>query len=535
MDPRLAELVANDTPKLNPAIMDGLAVSHMQHAEAYVDSVFKVAARGFPEGLLYLGCRQCTPKEEFDIVTKMKGTRRSYDIATSNMRLMQYFFEYKGEKLPPRYLYLPYVSDAGTIMISGSRFNISPILSDRVISIDMNNIFVRLLRDRLTFNRSSHHFMVSGRRETVQVAWSTIYHKQAKYKKLKPTVKANSTLMHYLLCKYGFTEAFKRFGNCSPVVGGVEVNTNTYPQDKWVICSSTQIKPKGFGRGVYEPSTLRVAIKIEEFTPVVKNMIGGFFYVVDHFPARIRQTADYLDSRRLWMILLGHIVFSGTLNEGKLHDDIADHISSLDEYLDSLVAMKLKEIGIEVDDIYQLFAVIIENFNDWLLGASDKVSSMYDKELSILYYVLYDITSAIFTLYFKLRAAGKKQLTSKEIVATMKVILKPGLVFAMTRLHGEVSSISSSGDNKAFKITSTIIPQSKSSKLNGRDRDALSDPGKRLNVSVAEVGAAFAMTKADPSGRSRINGCVTMTPECVITRNPKFVELLSEVQSKISR
>lgn len=532
-----------DTPKLNPIIANGLAVEHMKGSELqrYVHAIFQSAAKGFPEGLTYDGCQRTTPHEEFQETTKKKGTnKRQYDTARSDIYMMKYLFSYKGERLPPRYMYLPFVSDAGCITLGGSRFNVSPILSDRVISVGVSNVFVRLLRDRLTFERMSWHYMVDGRRETVQVAWSLIYHKSSKMKKLRPTIKANCALMHYLLCKYGFVDTFLKFGNCRPAIGGAEVNSNVYPEDEWVICSSTQVKPKGCGKGFYEPTLLRIAVRKEEMTPMVRNMIGGFFYIADHFPSRVlpKNIGDPHE-RRMWMILLGHILFSGSINEGKLYDDIEDHMSSLDEYLDGLVIMKLKEIGQPVNDVYELFAIIIGKFNDWLLAATDQVASMYGKELSILYYVLFEITKAIFNLYFKLKAVSKKEganLTSKHIMATMNLTLKTGLVFSMTKNHGEVTTISSPGDNKATKITSILVPQSGSNRLSSRkDRAVINDPSKRLHVSVAEIGGYANLPKSEPSGRSRINPHVHIDEKGVVQRNPERMPLLDAVQEQIKR
>lgn len=536
MDAEIAKLVDADTPKLNPLICNGIATEHMKKAEEYVDSVLRSAAKGFPEGLVYLGSERCTPEEELRSQTKRHGTKQLYDTARSDIYTMKYKFEYKGVRiLPDRLLALPFVSDANTITISGSKFNIAPILSDRVISIGVNNIFVRLLRDKLTFERSRHDYMINDKRETVQVSWSSVYHKTNKTKKLRQTVKANSTLMHYLLCRYGFTDTFQIFGKCKPIVGGAEININTYPEDTWVICSSTQIKPKGCGRGYYEPTHLRVAVRIEELTPMVKNMLGGFFYIVDHFPSRIK--IEFIDSRRLWMVLLGFIIFSGTVNEGILHDDVEDHIKSLDEYLDSVVMYKLKDIGINVTDIYQLFALIIEKFNDWILESAGNVSSMYDKELSVLYYVLYEITSAIFKLYFKLKAVSKKELTAKEIVGIMNMFLKTGLAYSIVKPgHGEVSTVNYSGDNKVFKSTSLLKPQSESSKLTGRkDRAVMRDPTKFLHVSVAEIGGYSNLPKSEPSGRSRINPCVRLDERSMVLRNPKFKDMLDEIQKIIAR
>lgn len=534
MDKQLHFLMQRETPPINPAIANGLAVLHIPMVEKYVDSVMHSAAKGFPEGLEYIRCERCTPYEEFNVVSKRKNGRRSVDVARSDIYLMKYLFKYKGIDLPPRYLYLPFVSDGGTMTISGSRYAVSPVLSDKIISPGLTNVFVRLLRDKLTFERSPHSIVVNDQHETIQVIWSMVYHKPASLKKIKSTVKADCSLMHYLLCKYGFTETFKRFGNCSPVIGEREINEETYPKSDWTICRSTSVKPKGFGKSFYKPTEIRVAIKNEEMTTMVKSMVTGFFYIVDHFPSRILPT--YVDNTRLWCILLGHILFSGTINEGTLFNDISKHLKSLDEYIDNIIAVKLKEIGYECSDVYHLFAIIITNFNEWVLDANETVSSLYGKELSILYHVLYEITSAIFNLNFKLKSASKKELTEKEIISTMNMVLKTGLIFSITRQHVNMSTVSYSGDNKFFKITNILVPQSSSNRMTAKKtRASISDPAKRLHVSVAEIGGYANLPKSDPTGHARINPHMHIDEKGGILRDPEKIQLLSHIEDMIKR
>ena len=109
----------------------------------------------------------------------------------------------------------------------------------------------------------------------------------------------------------------------------------------------------------------------------------------------------------------------------------------------------------------------------------------------------------------------------------------------MTKNHGEVSTVSSPGDNKAFKITSLLRPQSESSKLgNKKDRGAMDDPTKRLHISVAEVGGYSNLPKSAPDGRSRVNPCVQMDSKGVVLRDPELAEILDpihEVFRKIIR
>lgn len=543
MDTEIARLIDLDTPKLNPALANGLATSHMPQTEEWIDKVFRTAAKDFPEGLVYAGCQRCTPKEEYREAVRKRNTRRglkkqtksTYETARSDIYLMKYFFKYNGELLDTRYLYLPFASQAGSITLGGSRFNISPVLSDRVISIPgPSSIFVRLLRDKFTFQRLPYSYKTSAdKRETIQVVYGQIYHPSGGKKQVKPAVPAHTTAAHYLFAKYGVKETFQRFANVEPIV--MEgINRSEWPDDHWVICESMKIPPKCFNRAPYEPTKLVIVVPRDRYTPMVKSLIAGFFYVVDHFPQLTQ--VEYINHPRPWMMAMAHMLFPSYTHHGRLYDDIGNHIESLDEYIDPIVRAKMAEINVNVLDMYEFLAFIIENFNEWLLGYSDKINSMYDKELSVLYYVLYDITSAIFKTHFKLKAAAKKGLSAKEINTIIGTYMKTGLIYGITKKSGVVSSNTYSGDNKTFKITSVLVPQSSSSskgKNKNSDRAAISDPSKKMHVSIAEFGAYSGMPKSEPTGRGRINHHAITDHKGVMMRNPKNIEMLDRTQDKI--
>jgi hypothetical protein len=549
MDDELCRLMDANMPKINPAIANGFASYQLTELNVvkYIDSVFRSAAKGFPEGLTYEGGRRCTPPEDFNESSKKKGNnKRTFDVARSDVFMMKYLFKYKGEEIT-RYINLPFVGDAGSITMSGSRFNISPVLSDRVISVGTDTVFVRLLRDVLTFQRVSQNINVNvhvnGQREQINVAWAMIYHKSAKDKRIRPTIKMHSTLTHYLFCKYGLMKTFEMFAQCKPIIGGPEISPEQYPESDWVICSSTQIKPKGCGKGLYEPSQLRVVVRKDEFArTMVRNMIGGLFYIADHFPGRVRPEyvnntdTRWMDNTNTWITLMGLVIWGGNQHEGILRERVEEHLRSLDEYIDNIVLMKFKEIGIQATDLYQFMALMIENITDMLHKSSDKVNSMYDKELSVLYFVLKDITSEIFKLYFKLKAASKKELTKKDIEERMNKTISMGRIFSITKQHPEVTTISSSGDNKALKITGVLVPQSSSSKQSGRkDRVVIDDPSRFLHVSYAEIGGYSNLPKSDPIGQSRISPWAETEASGLVRRSPKFFDMLNTIQEQIRR
>jgi len=55
-----------------------------------------------------------------------------------------------------------------------------------------------------------------------------------------------------------------------------------------------------------------------------------------------------------------------------------------------------------VTDIYQLFGFITKNINNILQHSFSKASSIWNKDLEVLYYLLYDIQYAIVNIQFKL-------------------------------------------------------------------------------------------------------------------------------------
>lgn len=538
-----------ETPQINPLIANGLATTHMESKtlEEFIDSVFRIVDKSFPDELKYEGYERCTPLEEYAEASRPKQSKTTYDVARSDIYLMKYKFRFGDDpELIKRYMYLPFVGQAGTIFLSGSRFVISPVLADQVISIGMGStgqatVFVRLLKAKLTFNRQAHAFKVDGSVQTMRIAWAKIYNKKPSKTAPKATTNAKSTLVHYLLAKHGMRDMFAIYTNCHPVIGGEEITREKYPAADWVICESVGAAPRKMS--YYMPTKLRIAVPRVEWNRSVERLVAGVFYVVDNFPDQI-QVEDVNDVE-LWQRLMGQIIWSANVGVGKLIADVKDHILSLDEYLDTQHARKLRDIGYESRDIYHLMFHIIDNFDAWDRTADDRVSTMYDKELNVLQFVCYDIISGINQLYFSLISAKKKDYANSTSAARsfnrtkidrlMGMNIRQGLVYDLNKDHGEVSTTGTSGDNMALKVTSLLVPQWKSTKTTAKSRSSLDDPAKRLHVSIAEVGGCWALPKADPDGRSRINPTLQIDETGLVLRDMRYAPRLDQIQQWIKR
>lgn len=552
MDETLAALRASLVPPFNPVISNGIATLHVPRALRLVHQVWQSISREFPPGLVYVGHEKCSPAEEYRegarkrtptktskrIETKIKkAPKAAFDVAPTTVYLAKFFFRYNGVDIPPRYQYLPYCKEGGLMTIAGSEFSISPILQDIVISPDESNVFAQLLCIKLNFKRQRYDFVVDGKARTVQVVWAMIYNKTDDMKQLTPTIKAVTCLAHYLFCKYGVTETFKKYLGFDPYIGGEEITDETHPMSDWVVCESRGIRPDNNPRLDYVKPTIKIAIRRENWNKDVEDMVGAFFYLVDHFPKRM--VLREIDSTWLWQVLMGHILWNGDMNEGDLSQKVKNHFKSVDQYMDLITQQKLESIHIHVDTTYDFFVHVMQNFTNWTLNESQAIARMDGKELSILSSLLYDITYSIVQTNFAIHTAYRRSLTDPKRPLTAKTIedifkkkLKPGKIFQITNGKPGVSSIAIPGDNMVTKLTTLLVPQTSSK---GGRRDGKADASRAMNATVAPLGGYLNIQKKTPTGRTRISPWAVLSDECITAIAEDLKDVVERTQEKFTR
>jgi hypothetical protein len=542
MDPALIGLIRKNTPPINTDIINGLAMREMKHVEAYVDDSVRYAERDFPTGLKYLGYKRLTPQEQYLKITELRNSKSQFDVARNDVYMIALNFEFKGEKIV-KPLYLPFVRDGGIIMLRGSTFSISPVLVDKGISLGSDSAFVQIPRARITFKRLRHYFLASNERRSPNVVYSRLHNLSKKQtpEVVKSDVTMETGLVHYLFCKYGIIDTFKRYNHTEVHIGTEEeITPALYPETDWVICQSIQRKPRGLKSKTYEVNTTRLALRTCDWEPITEAMIAGFFYLVDHFPNRI--IPEYLDGSthelRLWRVLLGIIIGGINGGEGSINEAMDEHMDSLDSYIDAGAQASLAQGDIFVDDLYGLLYHVLEILSQMAVQSSEALSSMYGKQLMVLRYILRDVNESIVRMLFKLKkSAFKKELIYKDVVKIINKQLPTDIVLKMNDggKHGEVTSVSSPGDNKFFKITNNMILQTDSGRKRRSSSSGKMDKSKFLHVSIAEIGSYGVLPKSEPTGHTRINPWVQLDHDGSVLRNPKHLALTADVQLRISR
>lgn len=535
MDPQISRIVKDAIPKFNSKLAEGLACHDLKNIEKYISDAIKCTASSFPPGLIYKTYARATPAEEQQVATAVRWQQSTYELARSDVYLVKYIFEYNGEELSPRYIYLPYVHRGGIIHIRGVKNHISPVLADIGLSVEKDTIFVSAEKTRLIFKRLAHTFVANDTHTTATVVFSSIYHMNADAKARQlPSHKRNkavSTLMHYVLCKYGLTETFKKFANTDIIIGGIDITKERYPEDKWVICRPTGYRPQLVRSSSYQPSELRIAIPKNDFVGPVVDMMGGVFYIVDNFPDRLQP--DYLDYDSVWRVQLGHSIFKSGESPGQLQNYIDGHLRSIEEYIDDITSMKLKNSGIIVKDIYEFLIYIIETLPTSLQTAVP--SSLYGKRLAVVDYIAGGIVKSINILSYALRSIKREVITASDIESVMNSRLKMDEILSCTKNNSYTTVVSSPGDCLPFKITNKMVPQTEATKGGDDKASICSDPSNFLHSSFAEIGSYGNMAKSMPIGKDKANPCMNTGPDNEVLRDPRFKDLLDKIQEDIER
>jgi hypothetical protein len=540
MDKFLISKMLERTPAFNKTIADGIALDHLMgvnsggvcNRRAYIDQLWAINAMMFPEGFKYEGSVVCRPEKMFDEITREYGSKRNANIAKTNIRMIALKSSFKGEPLFDRHILIPFVEQAGTTCINGAKYGLSPVMTDVGYSVLNNSLFIPFQRAKLTFKQVDHHYVCNGKREIMYVIWSQVHNEMSKRTKrdLDNRPHIESCVAQYFFCEFGVKETFKRWANADVQIGYFkDFNPTDYPRDQWNVYQSAVLV------GKHPTGDMAIAVPKEADSDFVQRLIAGFWYVVDAFPSRFVEP-HYLDSKELWRIILGLMIFGDFEHQGKLAENIDSHLKSFNSSLDEMTIKELGSVGIKVTTIWELMYKIMTDMAHHLYDTDLDETSLWNKNLSVLRYVFADLNYAITMFGYSFQSRLNKDWTAQEINDAMKRSFKLNTCMRkLTSEHGEFDTISYPGDNKAIKLTSMVVPQDRARTKGGHNKSLIGDSSRLIHVSLAPIGQYKNQPKNNPDGRGRLNLYADVSHDGLIKRNETDRLFLDSVQERFNR
>lgn len=536
MDHELFDDIISELPKFNPDIAGGYAVKDMEDADQYISRIAECASNDFPPEVEYVGLRPLTPYEEANAIIKAnKGGERKkeIDIAQTDVTMSELAIRFQGDQILPRNINIPFVREAGTLWLGGSRGTIQPILADLVFSVVDNGLFVMLFRAKFTLKRANYTVLVDGESIPSFVVHGNIY--QGAVDKGKGVNKFTATIGHYLFCKYGVTETFKRFYDTDVIIEKKRDGlSEEYPVEDFVFFTTQGLIPPDRRKTAASWRATDLVLIIPR-AAVEKNvgvslLATHFFYVVDHYPERF--DLSYIELPDTWRIIMGFVIQQAKENEGKLLNKVDLHLRSLDSYVDAESKKNLLQEGVKANDLYELFIHILETIQDRL--QNDNSGSMWGKYLLVKRYALSGITDSIFNFTWRLEKE-QKSLRNNMLMWKLSTLITTNAFLGIQRDHGELNSVQYPGDNMIFKHTCVAIRQVNAVIRKGTKSFKPNDPANQLHSSILGAGSICNFNKKIPDGRGNLNVFAWTDNNGMLIQNPKYTALLDQVQKEITR
>lgn len=541
MDNALFNQIYQTTPKFNPRLAGNISTEMMQGVEEIIVDSFMSSQKDYPEQLKFAGLTRPTPKEEYNIA-KMN---HEFDITKNTIYMVMVHFDYAGEKIGPFPLYLPYCTKGGLMVVGGSNYFLSPALIDPCLSVTSTNIFLSVNKDKLTFAGIPYQFKENGHRRNETVCCSGLYRggkKKGPTGYQAPTHKMRSVLVHYLLAKYGLAYTLGNYfdvGEEDFVIGFDDMNESTFNPNEWTIFTTAGQQPTTIRDKFYRCSAFSIAVRNPLVNDYLRSFMAGLFYVVDHFPDKFNPENDVASSD-FYKRLLATTILPYEINEVTAVGDLNGHLTSLDTYIDERIRKRFLAVeDVVINNIYDLFAVMVKTYQSRLTVTVEQLTTMYGKRLVLLPYVLEDIIHSIYTLGFKLQPMkNEPNFNAKKAEKIITHHLNRLTILRMKNQKQVVSTASTATDNLIAKISSPIIPQARISV--GKMGRTTSKPKKSvslantLSASIAEVGDISSISGC-ATGRSRINLMVWIDDEGNIKRKPYLAPMIDAAMDNIAR
>lgn len=519
----LANIIDENCPKFNKNVTEGVSNIILKTVPEYLDNIFKSSIKSLSQDvqLIYKGYRRLLPEEEFNELVLSNGNKTVYDLAASDLYSVEFVFDYAGEEIR-RKLYLPFSNRGNLIRISNTVYNIVPILSDTVISLSATEVFVRLLKDKITFRSKVMSFVLNNERVTGNVMYTNIV------KTTNVDIEDNigrplTSVSLYPLGKYGFRKTMERYVRTDKWLVTLDDVDNL--KEEYNVFESTKQKPRSLKEIAYKGHDVKILVhKSIPISKFLEHFIFGIIYTLDLLPEQGEDFVYYVNNKDIegeifyWRVLLGRISYKNSARMEKITGDMEEHFITLEGYMDNLIIEKLNRNKIyipgnppkPITNFYDLLAVIMENFSQWLLKFKEYNSNINNRYIDILYYILYDIIIGFNRVILNLnrRATKKANLSVKEIRKLFNNEFSFRKIFTLVKATQQnlcMQVTESTSDIMYPKITAILEDQSRGNGVRRAKTTQIPENVLTLNGYDLYLGSLLFLTKAIPSPRFRSN------------------------------
>lgn len=510
MDNAIIAAVDDALPKFNRHLLVDYPNEQVTGIADFLSMAFEEAMKFLRNRVKYKGYRILSPQERvhFELATQRAG---GAPVTNSELQLIAFDFVYK-DKVVTTHLYVPYMID-NQIIIRNTRYGIMYGITEKVFSRGPNGLTVRVLRQPLHFWRG-HHFilesMTSDYKQHEFVVGAKLHTHAARKKDVQ------TTITHYLLCKFGINGTLQRFGIAPGDVTFV-TEINEKDVDKFEYFAARKISPRANGPQVL----MRVAKDILQ-DPTHRKLIANILYLLSK---RYKHSvADLYDKTNfIYRIYLGEILYASAVGEAMARSQADTHMHSVDFFLDPVTKHRTSVFGIHVEDIWDLLQYIFTEIDRIMVKSTHQ--DRFEKRMTITDNLLIDIF--ISRIYWRIYAIDQNpnRLSDKLLAKTLS--LKATAIRGISRAPNVEmvgNSIINGNGLLSFMLRKIQLSGAKAA------TPSLQSPDIRFDPSIAVVETLIGFAGKSPAINGLINPYAAITAEGGILRPEEYADEIQALE-----
>jgi len=363
----------------------------------------------------------------------------------------------------------------------------------------------------------------------------------------------------YLLCKYGLRETLRKYTNLKE--GDIIIKYDPYDKIKaneikdYDIYSTVGERPKNYDKGaVYRKHKIKVLVhKDVKLDALLTNIIGGIIISFDIANGRIEEDlVKFLDEglllrqkyediiakypkpskteikeieavskpyrknlmqeKNIWRLLLGRGMYKSEISVDKIIVDLEEHITALDSYVDEIIRRKLANVGVMIEDFWDMLVYIIGIYAHSVNNAKEYNRNVNHIHIDIHYYICYYIiigfNRAIKQINQRYEKLGQRSPSKEEIKKIINNNISEKVIYNLVKSSSASLALAQadvSNDSLYYKATAQLENQNRGEGVHRGGKTPFPDNIKTLTAPMFAYGSLLYLIKSAPSPSLRAN------------------------------
>ena len=387
---------SNLLPDFNDDLLLDFRVRKINQIRNYLNDLFteSVKTSTFVGKLKYIGWQELTPEERIEYINTNKILKRKIEIQKSSFELLKYNFEFEGTTYPI-YIHIPYM-DHGVVWLGDTQyFPLFPIIERGGLHRTAHDVIIKVMRAPITFKRNEMFTFATDKGDVYHETIITVkIHQRKRGRGGKRTDRTPVLLYH--LVNHPFDQVMKMYGFD---IGEIELVSS---KDDAPGFSYIQIKENIF---------LKVADTA--FGNLNKRrVIASYLYCLNEYQ-RFELRELVAVETAYYKTVLGKFTYPSNSNGFMLFDNARKHLKTTDTLLDPPAQYQLSQIGINVNNIYELLLVAFFNIDQWIVGYNP--TNLYEKKIGALDQIMAPLVAIINNKLFQLINKENEGITQESV------------------------------------------------------------------------------------------------------------------------